>query len=111
MPCYMVQTVSVEFKASNAELLRKALEALDWKVCSWTNNQVIVQPKNSYQSLTLNLGVGKAQIQSSQQSQLNELKRAYSLQALTMASQGKGWGLLMQHTTTGTKGRLVRSYL
>ena len=74
MPCYQVQTVSVEFHAKNRELLDKAIKELGWRVSENSARAMVVYPTNSYNALTLDLQTGHAAFADGQQSKLNELK-------------------------------------
>jgi len=114
MPCYQVQTVSVEFKIAHRDLLDKALdalardtigsEAMGW-VRDWNIAGTFCRLQNG---IELDLRIGKASMQASQQGQLNELKRAYSQQAIKLAAKLNGWQLKSKNNLNG---QLVRGVL
>lgn len=88
MPCYTMQTMSVEFKAESRELLIKALKSLGWGFNEAAHSLYLDN------GIVLNLHTGRATIASYQQSKLNELKRAYSYQALQRVAQKGRWTIL-----------------
>lgn len=106
MPCYTVQTMSVEFKAEHLDLLGKAITALGWKVSATSNNWWSVQPTGAT-PFTIDFKAQKAVIVSSQQAKLNELKRAYSMEALKRVAVKNRWQI---SKTKATKGQLIRTY-
>ena len=102
MPCYEVQRISVEFHAENKELLMKALKSLGWKHEIRTDGKVSID----YNTIVLDLEKGKAEMESYQQDRLNQLKRAYSQQAIAAACKQNLW----MNKTAGDKmkGQFVR---
>jgi hypothetical protein len=96
MPCYSVQTMSVEFVASNRDLLKKALQTLGWRFDE--DGDRIELP---VQSITLDLLNRKAEVPAYAQGFLNQLKRTYSLMAVTLAAQSKGWQMRQGSDATG----------
>ena len=103
MPCYQVQTVSVEFKVAHVDMLYKAAENLGY---SWTKNenQIILTSAGSVIAVDLTRGTAEAR----DQRLVNELKRAYSQQALKLAAKLGGWQNI---NLTSTKGQLLRGVL
>lgn len=102
MPCYTVQTMSVEFQAKNKELLISALNQLGWHfVCS---NQTIAV-RHLGRSFSIDLTNHRASIQSDQQQHLNELKRAYSTQAIKQVAAINKWQIA---NVKGNRGQFVR---
>jgi hypothetical protein len=108
MPCYQVQTVSVEFKIAHADLLVKATTALGWAVVGTQATRMVICPKDSYSTMTIDLATGKAIIELADQSRLNELKRAYSQQAIKLAANLNGWAV---QSKTMNKGLLLKGSL
>ncbi len=106
MPCWQVQTVSVEFHAKHRELLEKAIKALGWS-SSKTENGYSVDC-GGWSAMKINLITGKAIIDSNQQNKLNLLKQEYSRQAINMVAKLSGW---QNSKLTSLKGQLLRSYL
>lgn len=102
MACYQVQTVSVEFKAAHAALLRKAIEAAGEEILLERNGWFRL-----YGGLEIDTNNGTATIREGQQAQLNALKRAYAAEALKQAAKQNGWTF---NATTKSRGELRRSY-
>lgn len=95
MPCWEVQTMSVEFVAKHIDLLEKALQAAKFK---YTINGNIVTIDNG--AIKIDLKAEKAEIQYSYgtsknklQEKLNVLKKAYSVEALKKAALMNGWSM------------------
>jgi hypothetical protein len=101
MPCYEVRTMSVEFKAESAGMLHRAMVSLQWKYL-WTGNTV--QFENG---IILDLDKQRAIIPRGQQSKLNELKRAYSMECLKQVAVRNRWQITKK---TGTKGSFTKVY-
>ena len=106
MPCWEVRTVNVEFKAAHADLLDKAIKALGWKSQKLDANNLWVF--SGWGAMTLNLATGKSTIREDQQAKLNELKRAYSAQAIKLAAKLNGWQV---KTAGANKGLLTKGVL
>ncbi|NLE38093.1 MAG: hypothetical protein GX621_08730 [Pirellulaceae bacterium] len=102
MPCYQVQTVSVEFKAKNRALLDAALDAIGATAFTRYDGTLMLDT-----GIVLDLERGTATIQEGQQYQLNALKRAYAAEALKQAAKQNGWTYT---ATTKSRGELRRSY-
>lgn len=103
MPCWEVRTMSVEFKAAHADLLDKALDSLGL-VRDWNGAKTYCRLSNG---IELDLRSGKAAIQPDQQGKLNELKRAYSMEALKKVAVQNRWTV---SKSKATKGTLIRTY-
>ena len=105
MPCYQVQSVSVEFKAANATLLDRAIEDLGW-ARDWNVAKTFCRLSRG---IELDLRNGKATIRPDQQHQLNELKRSYSRQAVLLAARQNVWQL--KWDVTKSKGQFMKGAL
>ena len=106
MPCWEVNTVSVEFHAKHVALLEKAFESLDWvRDLYWNADKSLCRLPNG---IELDLRAGRAECPVSQQPRLNELKRAYSKQAIKLAAKLGGW---QNQNLTQTKGNLLRGVM
>lgn len=106
MPCYEVNKVSVAFKAAHADLLEKAIQSL-----GWTHAKDFNATDTTYvlgNGIRLNLTTGQATVNQGQQPMLNELKRAYSHQAIKMAADLRGWKV---NNLTANKGQLLKGVL
>lgn len=103
MPCYEVRTLSVEFKAEHIDLLEKALDSLGW-IRDWNGAKTFCRLNNG---IELDLRTGKATIQEGQQDRLNQLKRAYSMEALKQVTVKNRWQI---NKIKATKGSLIRVY-
>ncbi|MFA5262216.1 MAG: hypothetical protein WC378_00210 [Opitutaceae bacterium] len=106
MPCYEVRTVSVEFQAAHKDLLIKAIQALGWTYAV-SGARVLVRPQGGYE-MTVDLSAGVVVAQDQQQFRVNELKRAYSVQAIKQTAKLNGW---LIETENVTKGAFVREML
>ena len=98
MPCYEVRTLSVEFKAKHVDVLKEALDNLGWRYSIFGEDVVT-------RGMTIQLGEQKAVITDFQQSQLNQLKRAYSSAALDRVAKKNRWA---RRAKTESKGVLRR---
>jgi len=83
MPCYQVNLYSVEFKATNINILISALKSLQW---DYDINDNIVYIGSS---LRINLDTQKAE--TNNQDLVNRLKRQYSKESVKIAAKKKGW--------------------
>ena len=108
MPCYQVQSVSVVFKVAHRDLLEKALRVLGWNSVESAGDsaRLTIGPYGS--SIVLDLRNGAASFREDQQNLFNELKRAYSRQAINFAAKLGGWQI---KNKSATKGQLVRGCL
>ena len=109
MPCYQVQSVSVEFHVAHRDLLDKAIKALGWNAHVNGTDYTICTDLTS-RNLLLNLATGKATVYDGQVgvNKLNALKRAYSQEAIKLAAKLGGWQV---KPTSSNQGNLVRSCL
>jgi hypothetical protein len=101
MPCWQVQTVSVEFQVKHLDLLAKAAASLGYDYSRVGNLITLTAPRD-----TININLSASTATASNQQAVNKLKQAYSLEALKVASKLGGWQLQLK---TGLKGSLVRS--
>ena len=104
MPCWQVQTVSVEFKAANAELLAKAAKALGYFVQQAAGVMTLSTSRTSF---GINLMTSTALIQQDQQGELNALKQEYSRQAIKLAAKLGGWQVQFKNANQGNMMRQV----
>ena len=88
MPCYQVNTVSVEFKATSTEHLLAALKALGWSY-NYDERAQRIYVRN----FEIDLAAGKAEITRYQQDYLNELKVAYSTEVVKSVAAKRRWVL------------------
>ena len=103
MPCYQVNTMSVQFSAKHLDVLKRAVDALGWGMATYGGSVVTVFCDNY--SMTIDMAKGQATIPAEAQSALNQLKVAYSQQALKKAAKAKGWAY---NATSKQKGYLTR---
>jgi hypothetical protein len=96
MPCWEVNTMSVQFSAKHIDVLKRAVDALGWAMSQY--GSVVSVFTDSY-ILRIDTNTGTATINTEAQSDLNKLKVAYSQQALKKAAKAKGW----QHNATSQK--------
>ena len=90
MPCYVVQTQSVEFNAKNVDLIEDMLKAngLTYRI---SQNRTLVRVSFGYYSIDIDLA--RQEMTGQSQSNMNELKRKYSEHILKVAAKKKGWVL------------------
>jgi len=106
MPCYTVQTMSVAFKAQNEDLLIAALNELDWKFQKIGRKisilgQGIVLDLATEQAVLTGAGLQVAQ------DNLNQLKRAYAMEAVKQLTRKQHWSIKLK-AGSATAGELQR---
>jgi|SRR3990167_8690444 len=94
MPCYQIRTVSIEFKARNVSVLKKALTNLGFSF-SERSYGLEVHTKN-FNKISINFDSQKISTENRiSQTELanisNQIKRAYSLAAINEASKKGKW--------------------
>lgn len=93
MPCYEIRTVSVEFKASNVNLLKKAIENLGIKISNSTEKTISFYNVGKYTTIDIEkqqiVGSGMNERQLSTFS--NAIKRAYSEQVIDEIAKKQKW--------------------
>lgn len=89
MPCYVVQTQSVEFKASNADLIKQMLATNGYK---FNHSGSTINVGVAYYE-TLAIHLDRQEIETTSQSLANEIKRKYSEHILKIAAKKKQWVL------------------
>jgi hypothetical protein len=103
MPCWQTNTMSVQFSAKHIDVLKRAVDALDWTIEVYARTAVVWTKTGD--RIEIDMDMERAMLDASIQSQLNQLKVAYSQQALKKAAKAKGW---QQHATSQQKGYLYR---
>lgn len=98
MPCYEVRTVSVEFRAENRNLLDRAIKSLGWHAQELQDKRLDVQ----FGQIKFDLVAGKAEVLEGCQGKLNELKQAYSREAVKAAAKKCQWGVKFQGQNKAT---------
>lgn len=101
MPCYTVQTMSVSFKAQNEDMLVAALNGhQDTRTWSFRKVGKMIEVQTNNGSITLDLAAETASLRgqdtSKLQADLNELKRAYSMEAVKVIARRQHWTLKTQ---------------
>lgn len=98
MPCYEVRTVSVEFKVGNIELLKKAIEKMDWKVTSSTEKRLYAQKNTGQWGDEVTINLENSTINSTNFRDIkalsqfsNEIKRAYSEVVIDELAKKQKW--------------------
>ena len=86
MPCYTIQTLSVEFKAKHTDLLIEAAKSLGLN-CEIMGSSVSID----YGSIKLNLETQQAEYKSYSQATMDKLKVAYSTKAVEKVAQKRKW--------------------
>ena len=103
MPCWQVNKMSVQFSAKHLDVLKRAVDALGWGMATYGGSVATVFCDDY--SMTIDMVKGQATIPAEAQDALNQLKVAYSQQALKKAAKAKGW---QQNATSAKKGYLYR---
>ena len=103
MPCWEVNTMSVAFPAKHLDVLKRAVDALGWDMTKM--GTAIRVTTDSYDAIVIDTGTGMATVAENAMPQLNQLKVAYSQQALKKAAKAKGW---QQNATSQKQGYLYR---
>jgi hypothetical protein len=105
MPCYVMRKVSVKFQAKHINLLEKALSKLEMPFEMGADGKLVVFAQWGEQ-IVIDLELGQAKFARDLQDTVNQIKRAYSEQALIVVAKKKKW-LLKSHqketATTKTK--------
>lgn len=96
MPCYQVNLVSVEFKASNLMMLERATKALKLNFVRTGNN--IVMGDMQFNTTTNQI--------TGRQENINQLKREYSRQTVQTMALKNGWTI--QKKTVNNQYQLVK---
>jgi len=95
MPCWEVQSLSVEFHAEHLDLLKAALKALGISFTATADGLLLGN------GMTLDLKSGRATLDAAQQQQLNAIKREYSRQAIKRAALRNRWNVRAHSQTQG----------
>lgn len=106
MPCYTVNTMTVEFIASNRSILDAAIAALGWTTTAYANKPDRLRVWSTDYADIIELDFTAKTASSSNQKVVNELKRAYSREAIKTAARLKSWQ--NQHNSTTNKGIMYR---
>lgn len=101
MPCWEVQTTSIEFKAEHLPVLKRALDSLKLPY-TVAGAIVTVNPGNDWTQIRIDLTAGQAKYRPQCQDTLNRIKRAYSLESIKTAAKQKGWQFAAKTETAGT---------
>jgi hypothetical protein len=104
MPCYEVRTISVEFKAENRNLLDAAARSIGLNDLRNVGNGRLEMGPHFGAYITLDLTNGRAEVRDGYQSLLNELKRAYSREAIKAAAKQVNWACKM----TGNQATITK---
>lgn len=102
MPCWEVRTMSVEFSVKHSMLLIKALREMDLRF-QIDGSTVIVVGMG-----TIDLKRGVADITSSSQTVLNNIKQAYSKECVKKAAKLMQWQVKYDKKSKNVKGVMVR---
>jgi len=95
MPCDTIttQTLSTKLTKAMPDLIKKALESLDWQIS--TNTKTLIKASRGYRTtLTWEYGKGMTVQSSSQndnQYHIKNVTQAYSKEAVSWAAQRAGW--------------------
>ncbi len=102
MPCYEVRTLTVEFRAENRTLLDAAIKAIGSYAGEQFGDRLYIDGGD----IVLDLAAGMAEVRTGYQGRLNELKQAYSREAVKAAAKRVNWACKMagnQATVTKMK--------
>lgn len=90
MPCWEMNTMSVEFSAKSLDSLREAAERLGMHVREHAYGATVLLP-SSTRTIELDFKREKATLDSALQGRLNNLKRSYSEVVLEKVAAKKKW--------------------
>ena len=99
MPCYTVRMTSVEFKAAHKGLLDEAVKFLGWR--QHTTGSTVRVTTGNYDVIDIDLARGTATFAENIQDRVNELKRAYSAQAIMACAAANDWSVEFDGMTGG----------
>lgn len=80
MPCWEIQTMSVDLIASNRDLLEQALKSLGYRYYRYGND---------FEMGTM--GIKGNKIYSEDMDKVNEIRRAYSIEVIKVVAKKKKW--------------------
>ena len=102
MPCWTVQTMSVEFHVEHADLLAEALKKIGMVVARSAN---VFTVEAGPSTITIDLNTGRAEVPTGEQGRLNAIRRAYSREAINRVARRNLWS---NKTTSDKSGVLQR---
>lgn len=114
MPCWQVQSMSVQFRAEHADLLKKTLDNLGWHYrYDEKSKKLSINPHSDWDRIDIDLVNGVAKLRERVQGKLNELKRAYSATALEVVADKRNWKLDLKQKPTGlgAVGSFAKTYI
>ena len=85
MPCYEINTMSVEFKAKHKAILLLALKKLGYQTRENNQEQIITN------IFSFNLKTQKVSYPRGYENQINQIKRAYSQIVLEQVAKKRRW--------------------
>lgn len=88
MPCYSVNTVSLDFQAGDLELLKKAAALLDLDVRALADRRELMDRSGT---LVATLTKGKATCSQANVATVNKLRVQYSKEIVSHAALKLGW--------------------
>lgn len=91
MPCYSIQLMTVEFKNKNIDLLKQALNKLEYKFIEYDSCLIFRDDYNKVYTINFNKGV--VETKRGNTDIINKVKRMYSKQTLIKASKKNKWAL------------------
>ena len=90
MPCNTITTQSIKLANAIPELVKKALQELDWNITGETKTRIIA--RRSSDTVIWEQGKGLTiQGMNTGRTQLDAITQAYSKQAVSWAAQRAGW--------------------
>ena len=116
MPCYEVNTMTLDFHALDRDVFDRAVKTLGWTIDqsgdyirqgmggkTFTHRGDFVRIDRF--NMTIDFRNGTVSVPADQQHRVNELKRSYSMEAIKTAAIRNGWSMMPQ---TATTGKIVR---
>jgi hypothetical protein len=98
MPCWTIQTNTLDLKVANKGLLGKALESLGYKPTMLQDGSLVFM----HEGRQVKIMDGKIEVPVGKESIVDKIKAAYSTEVLKYASQKFGWSM--------TKGKKENTY-
>jgi|GEM_PF-3021802 len=104
MPCWTINTVSVEFSAKHVDLILKAAKSIGLSSYYNRESQTIYLDDQ----IVINLANRTAQVINDNFDMLNKLKRAYSATVIKIVAKKKKWAVQMVGGNGSNKMRIRR---
>lgn len=99
MPCDTITTQSIKLTKAMPELVKQAMEDLNWKIRANSNTRIIVAHHYG-NSIMWEAGKGITVTGSNTENMINKISQAYSKRAVSWAAQRAGWQVTNNNDNT-----------